>query len=154
MSRVPCKIAWRPAWPTVCFLQSIAVHLQVTCISVCIPANGRKHAIGTHPYYFVAGLVIFGVVILPVAFWFISRRKPIEVARGFSKALVLAFGTSSSSAALPVSVLPLHSPFASHNSHIGRIPGHLLRLAHNGRSHSGFTSCNTGATHLHALRQR
>ena len=46
---------------------------------------------------------MFGVVILPLAFWFISRRKPTEVARGFSRALVLAFGTSSSSAALPVS---------------------------------------------------
>ncbi len=52
-----------------------------------------------------AGLVIFGVIILPLAFWFITRRKPTEVARGFSKALVLAFGTSSSSAALPVSPL-------------------------------------------------
>jgi hypothetical protein len=46
---------------------------------------------------------MFGVVILPLAFWFISRRKPTAVARGFSRALVLAFGTSSSSAALPVS---------------------------------------------------
>lgn len=46
---------------------------------------------------------MFGVIILPLAFWFISRRKPMEVARGFSRALVLAFGTSSSSAALPVS---------------------------------------------------
>lgn len=91
------------------------------------------------------------MVILPVAFWFISRRKPLEVARGFSRALVLAFGTSSSSAALPVSVLPLPLPFASHDSD-GGIPGLLMRLAHNGRSHFGFTLCSTGATHLHALR--
>ena len=46
---------------------------------------------------------MFGMVILPLAFWFITRRKPTEVARGFSRALALAFGTSSSSAALPVS---------------------------------------------------
>ena len=108
---------------------------------------------GTHYVYYIAGLVIFGVVILPVAFWFISRRKPIEVARGFSKALVLAFGTSSSSAALPVSVFPLHSPFVSHDSHVGRIPGLLLRLEHNSRSHPGCTFCSTGATQLHAFRQ-
>jgi hypothetical protein len=45
---------------------------------------------------------MYGVVILPLAFWFFSRRKPMEVARGFSRALVLAFGTSSSTSALPV----------------------------------------------------
>ena len=119
MSRVPCKIAWRPAQLAVCIVQSGVAHLQVTCISICNRASGRRHAIGTHLVNFLAGLVIFGVVILPVAFWFISRRKPIEVARGFSKALVLAFGTSSSSAALPVSVFPPHPPFASHDSHRG-----------------------------------
>lgn len=36
-----------------------------------------------------------------------------EVARGFSRALVLAFGTSSSSAALPVS-----SVSATHSGHV------------------------------------
>lgn len=48
---------------------------------------------------------MFGMVILPLAFWFITKRKPTEVARGFSRALALAFGTSSSSAALPVSTV-------------------------------------------------
>ncbi|CAK0785752.1 hypothetical protein CVIRNUC_008963 [Coccomyxa viridis] len=65
---------------------------------------GTLGALGLWLLTVMAGLVIFGMVILPVAFWFISRRKPSEVARGFSRALVLAFGTSSSSAALPVAM--------------------------------------------------
>ena len=139
MSPVPRKIAWRPNQLAVCIVQSTVVHLQVTYMSLCNRASGRRHAIDTHPVYFLAGLIIFGVVILPVAFWFISRRKPLDVARGFSKALVLAFGTSSSSAALPVSIIPLYSPFASHDSH-GWILGLLLRLAHNGRSYLALHS--------------
>ncbi|CAL5228220.1 g11310 [Coccomyxa viridis] len=65
---------------------------------------GTLGALGLWLTTVIAGLVIFGVIILPLAFWFITRRKPTEVARGFSKALVLAFGTSSSSAALPVAM--------------------------------------------------
>ena len=50
----------------------------------------------------LGGLCLFGLVALPAAFWALTRKRPTEVARGFSRALALAFGTSSSSAALPV----------------------------------------------------
>jgi solute carrier family 1 (high affinity glutamate transporter) protein 2 len=50
----------------------------------------------------LTGLALFGALLLPLAFWAAIRRRPLDVARGFSRALVLAFGTSSSSAALPV----------------------------------------------------
>lgn len=50
----------------------------------------------------LSGLALFGALILPGAFWALSRKRPTAVVAGFSRALVLAFGTSSSSAALPV----------------------------------------------------
>ena len=56
----------------------------------------------------LSGLAIFGGLVLPVVFWVFSRKRPTAVLAGFSRALVLAFGTSSSSAALPVRFLPQH----------------------------------------------
>jgi hypothetical protein len=49
----------------------------------------------------LAGLALFGGLLLPLAFWALTRRRALDVVRGFSRTLVLAFGTSSSSAALP-----------------------------------------------------
>lgn len=50
----------------------------------------------------LSGLLLFGGLLLPAAFWAATRKRPAAVAAGFSRALVLAFGSSSSSAALPV----------------------------------------------------
>ena len=111
-----CNIAWRPEQLTVCIVQLFYCIPKSAIYEAVYCANGRRAWNSHLSCLLFAGLVIFGVVILPVAFWFISRRKPLEVARGFSKALILAFGTSSSSAALPVSVLPPHSPFVSCDS--------------------------------------
>lgn len=54
----------------------------------------------------LAGLALFGGLLLPLAFWALTRRRALDVVRGFSRTLVLAFGTSSSSAALPVHTCP------------------------------------------------
>ena len=48
------------------------------------------------------GLALFAGIILPCILWLITRTSPLQFLRTFSKALVMAFGTSSSSAALPV----------------------------------------------------
>ena len=52
------------------------------------------------------GLAMFGVIILPGIFWLATRQAPAAVIAKFSRALVLAFGTSSTSAALPVCLQP------------------------------------------------
>ena len=52
------------------------------------------------------GLAVFGVIILPGIFWLATRQAPAAVIVKFSRALVLAFGTSSTSAALPVCLQP------------------------------------------------
>ncbi len=63
---------------------------------------GTLGALGAWLATVLSGLAIFGALILPAAFWALSRKGPLSVLNGFSRALVLAFGTSSSSAALPV----------------------------------------------------
>lgn len=63
---------------------------------------GTLGALGAWLATVLSGLALFGGLMLPVAFWALSRKRPTSVAAGFSRALVLAFGTSSSSAALPV----------------------------------------------------
>lgn len=63
---------------------------------------GTVGALGAWLATVLSGLAIFGALILPAAFWALTRKGPTSVLHGFSHALVLAFGTSSSSAALPV----------------------------------------------------
>ena len=50
----------------------------------------------------LAGLLLFAAVLLPLLCWALTRSNPLRHLRAFSQALVLAFGTSSSTAALPV----------------------------------------------------
>lgn len=48
------------------------------------------------------GLALQGGLVLPAALWACTRKSPWAALKGFSQAIVLGFGTSSSSAALPV----------------------------------------------------
>ena len=41
---------------------------------------------------------------LPAVLWAVARRPPLATARAFSRALAVAFGTSSTAAALPVAM--------------------------------------------------
>ena len=49
-----------------------------------------------------AGLLIQAGAVMPAMLWAITKQGPLPVLRGFSQALVMGFGTSSSTAALPV----------------------------------------------------
>ena len=51
------------------------------------------------------GLALQGGLVLPAALWGCTRNSPWATVKGFSQAIVLGFGTSSSSAALPVGTL-------------------------------------------------
>lgn len=53
----------------------------------------------------VAGGILFhGFVILPTIFFFLTRRNPLKFIGGMGQAIATAFGTSSSSATLPVTI--------------------------------------------------
>lgn len=57
--------------------------------------------------YFVTvagGIIFHGFVILPLIFFFITRRNPIKFVGNMGQAIATAFGTSSSSATLPVTI--------------------------------------------------
>ena len=49
-----------------------------------------------------AGLLIQAGALMPAMLWAVTKQGPLPVLRGFSQALVMGFGTSSSTAALPV----------------------------------------------------
>ena len=50
------------------------------------------------------GLALQGGLVLPAVLWVCTRKSPWVALKGFSQAIVLGFGTSSSSAALPVCI--------------------------------------------------
>ncbi|XP_055355137.1 excitatory amino acid transporter-like [Paramacrobiotus metropolitanus] len=52
----------------------------------------------------VTGLLIHGIILLPLIFFIITRRNPYSFIAGAGKALITGFGTSSSSATLPVTI--------------------------------------------------
>ncbi|VDM38861.1 unnamed protein product [Toxocara canis] len=52
----------------------------------------------------IAGLALHTAFVMPGLYFFITRKDPLKVAHGMLHALVTAFGTGSSGAALPVSM--------------------------------------------------
>ena len=50
------------------------------------------------------GLALFAFGVLPAVLWALARRPPLSTARAFSRALAVAFGTSSTAAALPAAM--------------------------------------------------
>ena len=52
----------------------------------------------------LAGLALFAFALLPLLLWAATGRSPLAVARQFAAALLLAFGTGSSVAALPAAM--------------------------------------------------
>uniref|UniRef100_A0A665V864 Amino acid transporter n=1 Tax=Echeneis naucrates TaxID=173247 RepID=A0A665V864_ECHNA len=57
--------------------------------------------------YFItvlSGLFVHGLILLPLFFYFFTRRNPFPYIRGLLQALVIALATSSSSATLPITM--------------------------------------------------
>lgn len=52
----------------------------------------------------IVGLVIHGFIVLPTIFFIITRKNPIRYISNMAQAVATAFGTSSSSATLPVAI--------------------------------------------------
>lgn len=52
----------------------------------------------------LAGLLIHGLIVLPLILWVLGRCSPARFFKGMSKAMLTAFSTSSSSATLPVTM--------------------------------------------------
>lgn len=52
----------------------------------------------------LGGIFIHSLVVLPLIYYAFTRQNPYTVIRGMSQALLMAFGTSSSSATLPVTM--------------------------------------------------
>jgi solute carrier family 1 (high affinity glutamate transporter) protein 2 len=60
--------------------------------------------IGLYMVTVLLGLFIHGCIILPLLFMVLTRSNPLKLMRHTAQALLTAFGTSSSSAALPVTI--------------------------------------------------
>uniref|UniRef100_A0A8B9ZSG8 Amino acid transporter n=1 Tax=Anas zonorhyncha TaxID=75864 RepID=A0A8B9ZSG8_9AVES len=63
-------------------------------------AIGKK--LGFYAITVVCGLVVHGLFILPMMYFFITKKNPIVFIRGILQALLIALATSSSSATLPI----------------------------------------------------
>ena len=59
-------------------------------------------SLGLYMATVLAGLTIHGLIILPLLLFIVTRMNSFKYLRGMTQALVTAFGTSSSSATLPV----------------------------------------------------
>ncbi|XP_021103663.1 excitatory amino acid transporter 5 isoform X5 [Heterocephalus glaber] len=71
--------------------------------------------LGLYAITVVCGLVIHGLFILPLLYFFITKKNPIVFIRGVLQALLIALATSSSSATLPITFKCLLE-----NNHIDR----------------------------------
>uniref|UniRef100_UPI00358F3D76 excitatory amino acid transporter 5 n=1 Tax=Myxine glutinosa TaxID=7769 RepID=UPI00358F3D76 len=58
--------------------------------------------LGLYSIAVVGGLIVHGMVILPLLFFVITKKNPIVFIRGILQALLIALATSSSSATLPI----------------------------------------------------
>ncbi|KAL4854233.1 Excitatory amino acid transporter [Chlorella vulgaris] len=65
---------------------------------------GTLAALGLWVATVVSGLAIFTCLVLPLALWATTGRSPLAVARLFAQPLLMAFGTSTSAAALPLAM--------------------------------------------------
>ncbi|XP_060062183.1 excitatory amino acid transporter 5 isoform X4 [Erinaceus europaeus] len=78
------------------------------------PTAVRKK-LGFYAITVVCGLVVHGLFILPLLYFFITKKNPIVFIRGVLQALLIALATSSSSATLPITFKCLLE-----NNHIDR----------------------------------
>ena len=74
------------------------------CHPLVPPSAGTLAALGLWVGTVLAGLALFACAILPLLLWATTGRSPLAVARHFAQALLMAFGTSSSAASLPLAM--------------------------------------------------
>ena len=74
------------------------------CHPLVPPSAGTLAALGLWVGTVLAGLALFACAILPLLLWATTGRSPLAVARHFAQALLMAFGTSSSAASLPMAM--------------------------------------------------
>jgi Na+/H+-dicarboxylate symporter len=60
--------------------------------------------VGSYTLTVIIGLIVHGVVILPLILWLLTRRNPLVYAGYLARALTTAFTTGSSAATLPVTM--------------------------------------------------
>ena len=61
--------------------------------------------LGKYVVCVVTSLLIHGCIILPSIYFFVTKKNPLPFIKGCTQALATAFGTDSSSATLPVSMM-------------------------------------------------
>lgn len=64
----------------------------------------QLHALGKYFVTVCVGLIVHGIIILPVLLAIIGRKNPIQHVKQFSESLIMAFSTASSAAALPLTI--------------------------------------------------
>ena len=65
---------------------------------------GKIKQVGTYALTVIIGLVIHGVIVLPLVLWLLTRRNPLRYGGHMARALTTAFSTGSSAATLPVTM--------------------------------------------------
>lgn len=81
----------------------IASLIAAAVVRACA-AGGVAAALGLWAGTVLLGLGVFACGVLPAALWLVGRRPPLATARAFGRALAVAFGTSSTAAALPAAM--------------------------------------------------
>lgn len=80
----------------------VASLIAASICRACDLANTLA-ALGLWVLTVLLGLGLQGCLVLPLVLWGTTRTSPWAIIKGFSQSLVLAFGTGSGAAALPVS---------------------------------------------------